>query len=72
MNRPLRSFGSNQVDFGGMSFPASATEKSSVIEVGYMANATEQSSSQRLTSSSMPPDSADKVDPAVCFRISDA
>jgi len=31
---PLLSFGSNQVDFGGMIFPASATTINSFIEVG--------------------------------------
>ena len=29
INNPLRSFGSNQVDFGGISFPASATSNNS-------------------------------------------
>ena len=36
IKRPLRSLGSNQVDFGGMRRPASATAKSSLIEVGYI------------------------------------
>ena len=35
-----RSLGSNQVDFGGMILPASATLISSSIDVGYMAKAT--------------------------------
>ena len=34
------SLGSNQVDFGGMILPASATLISSSIDVGYMAKAT--------------------------------
>ncbi len=37
---PLLSFGSNQVDFGGISMPASATANSSAMDVGYMENAT--------------------------------
>ena len=40
INNPLLSFGSNHVDFGGISLPASATVSSSSMEVGYMANAT--------------------------------
>ena len=39
MNMPERSFGSNQVDFGGISRPASATEMRSSMEVGYMEKA---------------------------------
>ncbi len=37
---PLRSFGSNQVDFGGITSPASAIANKSSIDVGYKANAT--------------------------------
>ena len=44
INNPLRSFGSNQVDLGGMSRPASATSSSSRMEVGYMEKATFMSS----------------------------
>ena len=40
INRPLRSFGSNQVDFGGISLPSSAICISSSMEVGNMAKAT--------------------------------
>ena len=44
INSPLRSFGSNQVDLGGMRSPASATANSSSMEVGYMENAASISS----------------------------
>ena len=47
MNSPLLSFGSNQVDFGGMRSPASATANSSSIEVGCSANATAMPPSTR-------------------------
>ena len=39
-NMPLRSFGSNQVDFGGIVSPASAIAITSSIRVGYSENAT--------------------------------
>ena len=39
-NSPLLNFGSNHVDFGGISMPASATANSSAMEVGYMEKAT--------------------------------
>ena len=39
MNNPLNSFGSNQVDLGGISLPASATLKSSEMDVGYIEKA---------------------------------
>lgn len=39
MNMPLLSFGSNQVDLGGISISASATSKSSEIDVGNIENA---------------------------------
>lgn len=44
MNSPLLSFGSNQVDFGGIRSPASATANNSLIDVGYRAKAASQSS----------------------------
>ena len=47
MKIPLRSFGSNQVDFGGIRSPASATDSSSSIDVGYMEKAIFMSASQR-------------------------
>lgn len=34
INSPLRSFGSNHVDFGGIVLPPSATRISSAMEVG--------------------------------------
>ena len=40
LTMPSASFGSNQVDFGGMIAPASATAMRSLICVGYSANAT--------------------------------
>ena len=54
MNSPLRSFGSNHVDFGGMSIPASATRSSSSIEVGYMEKAIPPDASARSVSSLRP------------------
>ena len=54
MNSPLRSLGSNQVDFGGIKRPASATAKSSSMEVGYREMAAAQSSRHRRSSSSRP------------------
>jgi len=37
---PDLSFGSNHVDFGGITFPESATLNNSLIETGYIAKAT--------------------------------
>ena len=39
INSPLRSFGSNHVDLGGISLPESAIRRSSSMEVGYIENA---------------------------------
>ena len=41
INNPDRSFGSNHVLLGGISFPASATLNKSFIDVGYIEKATE-------------------------------
>ena len=62
MNRPLRSFGSNHVDFGGMSIPASATDRSSSIEVGYMENAIPSEASAASSSAPESADTSDKPD----------
>jgi len=40
INSPLRSFGSNQVDFGGINLFSSAIFIRSSIDVGYMTKAT--------------------------------
>lgn len=47
-------FGSNQVDFGGITSPASAMAVNSLIWTGYMAKAATQSSLHLLTSSPNP------------------
>ena len=65
INSPLRSFGSNQVDFGGMRRSASATANSSWMEVGYMANATSMSLSALRFSSSRP-----RIPPIKSIRLS--
>jgi len=52
---PLFNFGSNQVDFGGIILPSSATFRRSFIEVGYSAKATLNSLlSTNLINSSIP------------------
>lgn len=61
MKRPLRSFGSNHVDFGGMRSPASATPINSVIEVGYIANADPACLICGVFQRVKSPDSADKT-----------
>ena len=51
---PERSFGSNQVDFGGMIPPLSATANSSAREVAYIENAIPRARSALRSSSSVP------------------
>ena len=65
MKIPLRSFGSNQVDFGGIRSPASATDSSSSIDVGYMEKAIFMSASQRRSSSFTP-----RIPPTKSMRLS--
>ena len=54
MKIPLLSFGSNQVDFGGINRFASATAKSSSIDVGYIENASFISLFARRSNSARP------------------
>ena len=73
LTMPSASFGSNQVDFGGMMAPASATAMRSAIAVGWSAKATAAASDLTSRSSSLePPPAADEVDPLVAARIGDA
>ena len=70
MKSPLRSLGSNQVDLGGISRPASATDSSSSMDVGYMANATPPVSSEALQRL-QPAYAADEADAGIFLRIFD-
>ncbi len=54
MKSPLRSFGSNHVDFGGIIRPASAISVRSSSVVGYIENAIFISVSARFSSSVRP------------------
>src|SRR6056297_3895718 len=51
---PLLSFGSNHVDFGGITIPASAIESRSSMVVGYIEKAIAMSVSARRSSSLKP------------------
>ena len=65
MKIPLLSFGSNHVDFGGINRFASATAKSSSMDVGYIENASFISLSARRSSSDKP-----RIPPIKSIRLS--
>ena len=54
MTKPSLGFGSNQVDFGGIIMPESATHINSSSVTGYIANAATQSSLHLLINSGIP------------------
>ena len=65
-NKPLRSFGSNQVDFGGITLFSSAICISSATEVGNIANASAISPLSTRRSSSPNP----RIPPTKSIRLS--
>ncbi len=70
---PSRSFGSNQVDFGGMILPASAIARSSSIEVGIKREGDRHLSRVHPPLQLLqPPDSSHKIDPLARPGIVDA
>ena len=71
--RPSLSLGSNQVDLGGMTLPASATEKSWSIVVGKKEKATRNwPETDLLLELAGAADAADEIDPLVGPGIGDA
>ena len=64
-NKPLRSLGSNQVDFGGMVLPASATAMTSLMLVGCIEKATLIPALTRFSNSCNP-----RIPPTKSIRLS--